>query len=165
MILNNKKVDDHYQKLKKEAETSGYNLNPDEEFTKDLIRGLLVNEDRYGYGACPCRLATGRKSEDLDIICPCDYRDQDLSEYGNCFCALYVSASVAIGEQKPRPIPERRTEAIEKKQKTNDSPSSPCSLSLPVWRCRVCGYLCAKKNPPEVCPICKAKQERFERFL
>ncbi|TSA54952.1 MAG: ferredoxin:glutaredoxin reductase, partial [Dehalococcoidia bacterium] len=25
--------------------------------------------------------------------------------------------------------------------------------------------LCARDGPPEICPICKAKKERFERFL
>jgi rubredoxin len=39
------------------------------------------------------------------------------------------------------------------------------NLPLPVWRCKVCGYLCARDGPPEICPICKAKKERFERFL
>jgi len=39
------------------------------------------------------------------------------------------------------------------------------SIKLPVWRCRVCGYLCAREQPPEVCPICKVKKDRFERFL
>jgi len=38
-------------------------------------------------------------------------------------------------------------------------------LSLPVWCCKVCGYLCARDEPPELCPICKAKKERFERFM
>jgi rubrerythrin len=38
-------------------------------------------------------------------------------------------------------------------------------LSRPVWRCRVCGYLCARDEPPEVCPICKASRDRFERFM
>lgn len=33
-----------------------------------------------------------------------------------------------------------------------------------VWRCRVCGYLCARLEPPEVCPICKVPRERFEPF-
>jgi ferredoxin-thioredoxin reductase catalytic chain len=42
---------------------------------------------------------------------------------------------------------------------------SPSSLPLPVWRCKVCGYLCARDSPPEVCPICKAKKERFEKFM
>jgi ferredoxin-thioredoxin reductase catalytic chain len=35
---------------------------------------------------------------------------------------------------------------------------------ITVWRCKVCGYLCARKNPPEVCPICKVGRERFEPF-
>ena len=33
-----------------------------------------------------------------------------------------------------------------------------------VWRCIVCGYLCAREKPPAVCPICKAKADRFEEF-
>jgi len=33
-----------------------------------------------------------------------------------------------------------------------------------VWRCRVCGYLCARERPPAVCPICKATSDRFEAF-
>ena len=35
---------------------------------------------------------------------------------------------------------------------------------VPVWRCRVCGYLCAREGPPDVCPVCKAREERFELF-
>ena len=30
-------------------------------------------------------LASGKKEEDLDIICPCDYRDPDVSQYGACY--------------------------------------------------------------------------------
>ena len=93
-------IDKLYERLKKEAEAGGYHLNPDVEFTKTLIRGLLVNEQRYGYWACPCRLATSNKAEDLDIICPCDYRDPDLNQYGACYCALYVSDEILSGAKK-----------------------------------------------------------------
>jgi len=78
-------VDKLYSRLKREAEEAGYHLNPDVGFTKELVRGLIINEMRYGYWNCPCRLATGIKEEDLDIICPCDYRDADLTDYGTCF--------------------------------------------------------------------------------
>lgn len=78
-------IDVVYDRLKGEAESAGYYLNPDVPFTRELVKGLLVNENRYGYRACPCRLAGGSKSEDLDIICPCDYRDADLTEYGACY--------------------------------------------------------------------------------
>ena len=191
-----------FKKLDQEAESAGYHLNPDTTFTLGLIEGMLVNERRYGYWACPCRLASGRKSEDLDIICPCDYRDADLSEYGACFCALYVSQEVKDGKRKARRIPERRpaekpdaeTEpsasgaaeraaggeeagaaggsaggAADREQARADAPAGSAApdadLKYPVWRCRVCGYLCARDGPPDVCPICKAKKERFERFL
>ncbi len=83
--ITKEEIDRYYQKLYKEAESGGYHLNPDVEFTKELVKGLLVNEKRYGYGACPCRLASGEKYEDLDIICPCDYRDPDLIDYDTCF--------------------------------------------------------------------------------
>ena len=78
-------VNRHYDRLNREAEAGGYHLNPDVEFTKDLVRGLLVNQARYGYAACPCRRASGVRAEDLDIICPCDYRDADLIEFGDCY--------------------------------------------------------------------------------
>jgi ferredoxin-thioredoxin reductase catalytic chain len=184
-----------YKRLDKEAESAGYHLNPNKEFTRGLIEGLLVNERRHGYWACPCRLATGKKSEDLDIICPCDYRDADLADYGTCYCALYVSQEVVDGKRKATRIPERRPPEMSgdsesppaetptqgaagaPKQAQPASPASqkegaptsglpnPTGLKYPIWRCKVCGYLCARDGPPEVCPICKAKKERFERFL
>ena len=56
-------VESLFKKLDQEAESAGYHLNPDREFTLGLIEGLLVNERRYGYWACPCRLASGTKRE------------------------------------------------------------------------------------------------------
>jgi len=184
-----------FQRLAAEAESAGYHLNPSADFTKGLVEGLLVNEARYGYWACPCRLASGSKEQDLDIICPCDYRDPDLDEYDTCYCGLYVSQEVVDGKKKARRIPERRSEeralggaapGSEAAAGTEPVPSGPAgqadaaapgpaapalgapslaSLGFPVWRCRVCGYLCARAQPPAVCPICRAKKERFERFF
>ncbi|MCS7282104.1 MAG: ferredoxin-thioredoxin reductase catalytic domain-containing protein [Anaerolineae bacterium] len=165
--ISREEVEALYQRLYEEAEASGYHLNPDKEFTLALVEGLLVNEARYGYWACPCRLATGIKEKDLDIICPCDYRDADLLEWGTCYCGLYVSEEVLRGEQPLQPIPERRPPEGQRPQEQPARPPavSVTQLPLPVWRCRVCGYLCAREQPPAVCPICKAKRDRFERFL
>jgi ferredoxin-thioredoxin reductase catalytic chain len=180
-----------FTRLDQEAESAGYHLNPNREFTLGLIEGMLVNERRYGYWACPCRLASGVKKEDLDIICPCDYRDPDVAEYGTCYCGLYVSQDVVDGKRKVTRIPERRppegmgaggtTAPADRMAETpasgvpsSASPASPgglaglpslAGLKYPLWRCRVCGYLCARGQPPEVCPICRAKKDRFERLL
>jgi ferredoxin-thioredoxin reductase catalytic subunit len=92
MEIDDARVDEFYKKTKEQAESVGYHLNMDVEFTKSLLKAILINQNRYGYGACPCRLASGIKDEDLDIICPCDYRDPDLEEYNACYCGLYVSS-------------------------------------------------------------------------
>ena len=156
-----------YNNLKKDTEAGGYYLNPEVEFTKDLIKSLLINERRYGYWACPCRLASSNKEDDLDIICPCYYRDPDLDEYNTCFCGLYVSKKIIDEKINIKPIPERRKSLNVRKKmlKKNKKKSEINSLNYPVWRCNVCGYLCARDNPPESCPICKAKKERFEKFI
>lgn len=157
---------DMFDRLKKDAGASGYYLNKDETFVKELIKGFLINQKRYGYSSCPCRLSEGDKWKDLDIICPCDYRDQDLGEFGACYCALYVSEAVAKGKKEFEPVPERRFSSEEKQAlSTPKSLQGEKNLPYPVWRCRVCGYLCAREQPPDLCPICKAAKERFERFL
>jgi ferredoxin-thioredoxin reductase catalytic chain len=164
--VSDREITERYDRLSREAEGGGYHLNPDVPFTRNLVQGLLVNEKRYGYQACPCRLAIGRREEDLDIICPCDYRDPDLNEYGACYCALYVDTAVRKGKEQVRAIPERRPSRSERMaQKEQRQVSELPVLSHPVWRCRVCGYLCAMKDPPLTCPICKATQDRFERFM
>jgi ferredoxin-thioredoxin reductase catalytic chain len=162
-------IDILYERLYREAEAGGYHLNPDVAFTKELVKGLIINERRYGYRACPCRLASGKKAEDLDIICPCDYRDADVLEYNACYCALYASEAAVKNRVKISSIPERRPPPQERQKKkiALEAPpvTGPLKLPLPVWRCKVCGYLCARDSPPEVCPVCKAKKERFERFM
>jgi ferredoxin-thioredoxin reductase catalytic chain len=167
-VVTDEEVQALFERLNAEAEKSGYHLNPNLAFTLGLVRGMLVNEKRYGYWLCPCRLGDGVKQEDLDIICPCDYRDPDLADFGCCFCSLYVTQEVLDGIKKPRRIPERRPDRDSRLQfKTREAGQrlGSAALAYPVWRCRVCGYLCARDGPPEVCPVCRAKKDRFERFL
>jgi len=160
-------VDRLFARLDADARKSGYFLNPDAAFTSELVEGLIANEKRYGHQACPCRLAAGDRTEDLDIICPCDYRDADLDDFGACYCALYVSKAIANGKGTAQPLPDRRPVKREDRPQFRNKKSGKASgeLSHPVWRCRVCGYLAARDEPPGVCPICKAEKDRFERFM
>jgi ferredoxin-thioredoxin reductase catalytic subunit/rubredoxin len=154
-----------YQRLKAEGEAAAYYLNPDVDFVLDLMDGLLTNEERYGYGSCPCRLADGVREQDLDIICPCDYRDPDLDEWGACYCALYVAEDVLRGDREAPVVPERRgTEAEPLSVEGDEELVGWTRNGMPIWRCKVCGYLCARERPPLKCPICKADRDRFERF-
>ncbi|HIH04268.1 MAG TPA: ferredoxin:glutaredoxin reductase [Methanoregulaceae archaeon] len=166
--MTDEEIDRVYCEIDHNAESAGYHLHPDEAFTKGLVRGLIENERRYGYRSCPCRLAMGSKEADLDIVCPCDYRDPDLAEHNACYCALYVSKSVKQGEQTVGAIPERRPPRAERERaraEARKATGTVGALPFPVWRCGVCGYLCARGEPPLQCPICKVGQERFGRFL
>jgi len=94
--------------LRKVQEPKGYYFSSDSERVMDLMEALLVNKERYGYMACPCRLAAGDREADKDIICPCEYREPDVAEYGSCYCNLYVSQAWNDGKIPHEYVPERR---------------------------------------------------------
>jgi ferredoxin-thioredoxin reductase catalytic subunit len=100
-----------YEMLKRVQEPKGYFFNRDRETVFELLGGLLVNRERYGYQSCPCRLASGDYEKDRDIICPCVYRTPDVAEYGSCYCGLYVSEEWNAGKTGHVYVPERRPPA------------------------------------------------------
>ncbi|MFO7714608.1 ferredoxin-thioredoxin reductase catalytic domain-containing protein [Desulfosarcina sp.] len=97
-----------YEKLKKVQEPKGYYFSNDHAQVMELIEALLVNKTRYGYMVCPCRLASGDRANDRDIICPCVYREPDVAEFGSCYCNLYVSKAWNEGKIEKQYVPERR---------------------------------------------------------
>lgn len=102
------KVEQLYNALKKSQEAKGIYFNKDKDLVFELLEALILNKERYGYMACPCRLAAGDREHDKDIICPCDYRAPDLEEFGACFCGLYVSKALHNNEMESEYVPERR---------------------------------------------------------
>jgi ferredoxin-thioredoxin reductase catalytic subunit len=173
--ISKNQVDELFNQLLPSIRKHGYYFNHDESYTKGILKGLLFNEKRYGYQSCPCRLASGVKAEDLDIICPCYYRDADVAEFGTCVCGLYVSKKVYENKEKIKSIPERRPakefrlkadQPGAERYKNMQNENKPINkLSYPVWRCEICGYICARDEAPDVCPICGATKERFSRFI
>ncbi|MCP4116427.1 MAG: ferredoxin:thioredoxin reductase [Desulfobacteraceae bacterium] len=97
-----------YENLRKIQEPKGYFFNKDLDLVFELLESLLLNKENYGYMACPCRLAAGDRDHDRDIICPCDYREPDVGEYGACYCGLYVSRELKEGKRSAEYVPERR---------------------------------------------------------
>lgn len=101
-------VEQLYEQLKKVQESKGFFFNKDKKLVLELLEGLIANKDRYGYMGCPCRLASGDRDHDKDIICPCVYRAPDVAEFGSCYCSLYVSADWNEGKIEKQYVPERR---------------------------------------------------------
>ena len=160
-----------------DAKSYGYYLTPQPDLLAMFLEGLKTNEERYGYPSCPCRLATGNLEFDRDIICPCDYRDPDVAQYGACYCRLYVNKAVFESQNLPE-VPERRpaekmaraygtpgataqqTQGAPEKPQT-PQPPKPAEVKKKLWYCKQCGYVVYREDPPYVCPICKAKREMF----
>ena len=165
-----------------DAKTFGYYLTPDSELLQGLLDGLKINEERYGYPSCPCRLASGNLEIDRDIICPCDYRDPDVAQYGACYCRLYVNKEVYEKKIELPSVPERRPmekqsrtfmftkisqtpEAKESKPAaTPTEKAEPIEIKPKLWYCAQCGYVVFREDAPYICPICKAKKEMFKEI-
>ncbi|MBW1801924.1 MAG: ferredoxin:thioredoxin reductase [Deltaproteobacteria bacterium] len=101
-------ADELYEMLRKVQEPKGYFFNKDRERVDELLNALIENKNRYGYMSCPCRLASGDREKDKDIICPCAYREADVAEFGSCYCNFYVSQDWNDGKIPVEYVPERR---------------------------------------------------------
>jgi ferredoxin-thioredoxin reductase catalytic subunit len=108
-----KTTDDVRRFVEQVAKHNGWAVNPDSDFVDELIEGLRVNYNRYGYFLCPCRDGTGERKRDKDIICPCDYNVPDQKEYGHCYCALFFDPTHLENGGAAQPIPERRPEELQ----------------------------------------------------
>lgn len=161
------------RRAEEDAKSRGYSLNYDQPFLTDLLEGLRKNEERFGYPSCPCRIAAGNLELDRDIICPCDYRDPDVLEFGACYCALFVSNNVAKDRLPVPPVPERRPQEKQEralayklgggvgKGSPSGSTKGGASVGKKLWYCKQCGYVVFREEPPYICPICRAKKELF----
>ncbi|MDR0372764.1 MAG: ferredoxin:glutaredoxin reductase [Nitrososphaerota archaeon] len=169
------------KRVEADAKSYGYYLTPQADLLQMFFEGLETNETRYGYPVCPCRLGTGNLDLDRDIICPCDYRDPDVAQYGACYCRLYVNKAIYESQNLPE-VPERRPAekmaraydtSIHKQQMpiATNTPSKPqtqtaaqeqnTEVKKKLWYCKQCGYVIYREDPPYICPICKAKREMF----
>lgn len=67
------------------AKKNGFKVNPDEKISKNIIKGLIMNEKKRGKRYCPCRIGNDPKN-----ICPCAYHKEEIKIDGHCHCNLFV---------------------------------------------------------------------------
>lgn len=94
--------------LKKLQEAKGYYFCTETDMVMSILEQMLDLKKRYGYLVCPCRLSSGQRETDRDIMCPCAYRDDDVEEYGFCYCGLYTDEERHKNRTPRVPVPERR---------------------------------------------------------
>jgi len=73
------------------TEKNDFRLNPDAKHVDMILNGLMANEKKYGLKFCPCRLRDGTKETDLGLLCPCNFKAQDVwQKQQRCWCGLFV---------------------------------------------------------------------------
>ena len=80
-------------------------LNSNEKVLNGIIKALWRNKEFKGELYCPCRIVTGDKEKDKDILCPCVFHRGEIEIHGNCKCNLFFSGnypSANIEKLKPK---------------------------------------------------------------
>ena len=117
--MNMETIEGMTEYCNKVCETNNWILNKDQGTLNELIDDLVENKKNYGYQSCPCRLASGNRDLDRDLICPCDYAPLDIKEYGACYCNLYLRSDfydefdsdfILVPERRP---PEKEEAVLE----------------------------------------------------
>ncbi|OQX29346.1 MAG: hypothetical protein B0D92_04300 [Spirochaeta sp. LUC14_002_19_P3] len=88
------------------AKKHNWTVQPLKDFRELIETGLEQNLVIYGALFCPCRDTD--EAKDKDIICPCVYAHADMTEYGQCYCGLFVTEEVAALGKEPESIPDRQ---------------------------------------------------------
>ncbi|MDC7233416.1 MAG: ferredoxin-thioredoxin reductase catalytic domain-containing protein [Spirochaetales bacterium] len=108
--MPDKQIKDVYTFLNAVSNKQNLLLNPDADHVESIAEGLMEMYNSLGYYCCPCREAWGEREKDRDICCPCDYCKDDIEEFGQCYCGLFISEISRNRELGS--IPDRRDEDL-----------------------------------------------------
>ena len=73
----------------------GYKFTPDEELADFLLEQEVKLEQDLGAPFCPCQGRTGKRAEDMRIVCPCiPYHRRQFDRMRRCWCGLFVHKDV-----------------------------------------------------------------------
>ncbi|GMR04221.1 MAG: hypothetical protein BMS9Abin23_0112 [Thermodesulfobacteriota bacterium] len=73
----------------------GYKFSPDEELVDFLLTQEVVLEQKHGIPYCPCQGITGKREEDMKIVCPCiPFHREHFDAMKRCWCGLFVHKDV-----------------------------------------------------------------------
>ena len=78
----------------KYAAQKNYVLNPSLMMSKNLEVWLSEMEATFGKRYCPCFEPSGDAVLDKKMMCPCEYIEDEIAEYGTCHCALFGSSDL-----------------------------------------------------------------------
>lgn len=86
--------------LEKYCEQKNYTLNPSWMMLTNLKSNLCEMEATFGKRYCPCFEPSGDEVLDKKMMCPCEFIDDEIAEYGTCHCALFGPADLSKADWK-----------------------------------------------------------------
>ncbi len=75
--------------IEKYCKQKNYTVNPSWMMTTNLKSNLCEMEATFGKRYCPCFEPSGDKVLDKKMMCPCEFVEDEIKEYGTCHCALF----------------------------------------------------------------------------
>jgi ferredoxin-thioredoxin reductase catalytic chain len=76
-------------------EPLGYKFTPDEELADFLLEHEVKLEQDHGAPLCPCQLRTGKRAQDMLIVCPCiPFHRKHFDAMRRCWCGLFIHQDV-----------------------------------------------------------------------
>ena len=82
--------------MEKYCEQNNYAINPSWMMATNLKSNLCEMEETFGKRYCPCFEPSG----DKEMMCPCEFVEDEIKEYGTCHCALFGPADLSKEEWK-----------------------------------------------------------------
>ena len=86
--------------IEKYCEKYDYIMNPNWMMSTNLKSNLCEMEATFGKRYCPCFEPSGDKVLDKKMMCPCEYVEDEIKEYGTCHCALFGPADLSKEQWK-----------------------------------------------------------------
>ncbi|MBU0631669.1 hypothetical protein KKA17_03415 [bacterium] len=80
--------------IKKYIVQKNYALNQSWMMSTNLEIWLSEMEATFGKRYCPCFEPSGDAELDKKMMCPCEFIEDEIKEYGTCHCALFGSADL-----------------------------------------------------------------------
>ncbi len=80
--------------MRKYTKQNDYVLNPSWMMATNLKVWLSEMDETFGKRYCPCFEPSGDAVLDKKMLCPCEFVEDEIKEYGTCHCALFGSADL-----------------------------------------------------------------------
>lgn len=80
--------------MQKYIKKNNYALNPNLMMTTNLKVWVSEMEATFGKRFCPCFEPSSDNELNKKMMCPCEYVEDEIKEYGTCHCALFGRADL-----------------------------------------------------------------------